>query len=404
VSESKLSTREYLIALRNAHPFTRENIQEHVVRAARHLPREVKLDLPARSREKEYIRVLEDIGYRFAKPSGRLNFLAHPEEGTIPLFRTKYEVYCHDNSRGSVDRASLRLVADRARTVLHDCGFGSVFHSVIVTDDALGAFRWYLPDEPPLRYLKWYYLAAGRGAGMPQDVDPMPQGGLFRVGRQNVPLVFLMVPTGSMSVPVFEGVRAKLIHEIAHYYLSMTLFLSTVDHPYERVLEVAGETLSIFLLDLLDESFAHSDSASIIGSSYFKYVPADLPSGDTTLNMELSDIAKWARRKTELYWSTAGFMSLFPWAVALVAGGQEEMCQQVLARIDPPLQTAGQVMLPHILGMYERAELGAQAILALVQILEEILEYIHAWSSLETLFALYLEPDALSRPNASSGE
>lgn len=368
-----------LKAVRGSTHFTREAIQESVIRSFYGVPRGFAGIGSAEDREREYKEILQKIGYDIvrysasASPSCRMG---------IHTFETVLE------PEKSADKRLLSLV-ERTKSILRRSGFGSVFYKVVLSDNIAEAVREYFPNVSPNEVISWGNLITQNAL-----TPAYPQGILFsyeieKGAHESFPCLILSPSNPrEMTVEIFEILRVRIIHECTHFYLGHTCFSfdSSVSEA-TGVLETCGYLLGDVIRYLLEESFAHIDTAKFCSNEYFKIMDAGLaPTTNRIVHDELT--SQFQRREVKIYMEVRQFIAQFPVLCACVQHGRFGQGKSISAQWTEELRTLGESLLIPIQKMYYHAALLPEAINTVKNVLlkPETLALFYTWKSIDELF------------------
>jgi len=201
-----------------------------------------------------------------------------------------------------------------------------------------------------------------------------------------------------------EIMEMRVLHEVTHYYLQFTILLSGVYREAEKILEVAGREVAVFILEYIGECLAHAETARICGprryfssSSYRPNVvpTAKAPSGSPTTFDE--EFLFWRRRKEKSFFFYTQFGCVSPWAWAAELFEEDTYRNSFLQNLHgQALQIHNDLAQP-MREIYNCAALKPEPIFKMVRIIEDTfwsVSLVSTGNSLETLISHYREQGA----------
>lgn len=382
-----LTPREFLLAIRRAGTLTRRTIQESVLCTAG-MTAEAATNLSDAEADALYVETLGRIGYEFIRAPAEPDRLF--DERQILTFRTRYLHQITPTERGDYpDEETCLGYLGTIRNILVSSGFGSAFHTVLLTNDPRSGILAAYPNADPLSYVKWYYLLRDN-----HRLPDYPRGCLFYYGRSRFPCLILSPPAAETD-DVERTLAMRVIHEITHYYLTFTLFLESDVSLWETILEIAGEPMAVLIMDIIGECFAHADTARFVGADYFQQSPELVdPPEDLPLDPRLdATFGEWRRLKRAAYSRTLRFLNAFPWIAAMRSEGLREEADELRNKLAYPYPGLCVDLLWPSLEIYGAGELREEAVFSIVRCLEGtagVVSDIHVWFALNEVFSAYM--------------
>lgn len=380
---------EFLYCLRYASPFTQTQIRKNLLVVAGLPPPEYDA-LSEAEQKRIYIEVLEDMGYTFTEaPDDRT--LTYPQQELL-TFDTQYFIRPFPPATELYTDKELKAQLGYVEQLLGESGFGKMFHSVVLTNDPVCALEDVLEEDSPERYLRWYY----RLRDFRRLLD-YPAGCLFYHGAARFPVLVISPPSSESAGDTLEAIRMRVVHELAHYYLTFTLFLDGLVPQAEAILELAGKASALFILDLIEESYAHADTAQIIGSEYVSALPHP-----TELNDEMTplsegpdgEVGKWLRERMVRFFRSGIFDAVFPWAFSLRMHGAVEESRKLVDWMDSPFPAFALGLMEPMERIYKAATLETAGVFELVRVTEVPAHLAHVVTrrAFDTFVAANLKP------------
>jgi len=338
----KFTRSDYLQAIRSARYFTEEEIQKSVVSAyckKVHGSTNIYSCLGDVGIKEEYKKILQELGYNIVRYPARES----PSQTAIITFKTIFE------PQNVVDKTGVNLVA-RTKSILKQSGFGSVFYKVILSDDLTDAVEKYFPNTSPDEVIAW-----GNMIQHARKLPAYPQGILFpyKVDKEKpgrVPCLILSPSSPpAMTVELLAALRMRIVHECTHFYWERTCFSDDKEAAGIEVLETCGYMMADVIRYLLEESFAHADTAGFNPTVYFKSMEA--------LTRPLEVEGDFRRDESKIYCEINQFITYFPVVFACAVHEKIKLGRSIFTQWTEELQTLGEELLSPVGEMYYRAAL-----------------------------------------------
>lgn len=372
----KFSPSDYLLALRRVKVFNQDNIRRKVVEAA--FPQEETRSWAGEVVREKYLELLASMGYVLEHHRQRTGI--SDSKHYISTFK-KPEIIKDLSSQDIVDE--IAPMEAYLKSLLKEIGFGHVFRRIVITDNLQTAVKKFWDERRIADDPKWVHLLLPSKIKTPIGVD---RGGIVVFDESSGPTLFINVnKPAHITLDANRILQMRVVHEIYHFLLHHMLFDGGASKSL-AILEFAGEDIGHYALTLIEESFAHMETARLFPKDYFRLIPPKLKLTD----LDCGQMRWWSKKM--VYWAlTYSFSIAFPWICTASRFGITEIADRLYTAFPDVFVELGTSLLPPLHECYDQAALVPQCLVEIAQILEQrkFLPYIHAWWSYGEFWTLY---------------